>query len=94
MAFWVIRHKVEDFEKWKPAFDGDADNRKAHGSKGGYLLRNADDPNEVAIVLEWDSIQGMRQFSQSPKLKEAMRVGGVMDTPDLYMCDLVKKVAA
>lgn len=94
MPFTVVRHKVADYGKWKRAFDADAGNRREHGSKGGYLLRNADDPNEIVIVLEWDSIQGMREFAQSPRLKEAMREGGVIDTPDLYMCEEVEKVAA
>ena len=93
MPFLVVRHKIADYGKWKLAFDSDAGNRKEHGSEGGYLLRNADDPNEIVIVLEWESIQGMRQFAQSDKLKEAMRAGGVLDKPDVYVCEEVEKVA-
>jgi hypothetical protein len=38
MPYTLIRHKVEDYARWKPVFDEDAPNREASGSKGGYLL--------------------------------------------------------
>ncbi len=45
MPYILVRHKVEDYAKWKPVFDEHGAARKAIGSKGGYLFRNIDDPN-------------------------------------------------
>ena len=41
MPYVLVRHKIEDYAKWKPVFDEDATARRASGSKGGQLFRNA-----------------------------------------------------
>ena len=46
MALTLVRHKVADYGKWKEAFDAHSATRKASGSKGGRLFRNANDENE------------------------------------------------
>ena len=50
MPYALVRHKVEDYARWKPVFDDE--NREANGSMGGYLFRNAGDPNELVILFE------------------------------------------
>src|SRR5438067_117748 len=50
MPYMLIRHKVADYAKWKPMFDAHGPTRRAHTFKGGQLLRNADDPNELVIL--------------------------------------------
>jgi hypothetical protein len=52
VPYALVRHKVEDYARWKPVFDADAENREANGSMGGYLFRNAGDPNELVILFE------------------------------------------
>ena len=47
MPYMLALHKVEDYAKWKSGFDEGVAIRKAAGSKGGYIFRNADDPNEI-----------------------------------------------
>lgn len=69
MSYLLVRHKVQDYAKWKPIFDGHAATRKANGSKGGQLFRSADNPNEVVILLEWDDVKKARQFAQSADLR-------------------------
>jgi heme-degrading monooxygenase HmoA len=84
MAYILVRHKVQDYAKWKPGFDEHATTRKANGSKGGLVFRNADDPNEVLVLLEWDDLEKARQFAQSSDLREKMQEVGVVDQPDVY----------
>ena len=94
MPYLLIRHKVEDYARWKLGFDEHGATRKANGSKGGYLLRNADDPNEVLIFFEWDDLEKARQFAQSEELRETMQQFGVLDRPDLYFLEEVERVPA
>ena len=93
MASMFIKHRVADYAKWKTIFDEDGVNRKAGGSKGSQLFRNADNPNEVIVLLEWDDLGKARQFTQSPKLREAMEPAGVTDQPDIYFLDEVERGA-
>src|SRR5215207_1926254 len=73
MPYMLVRHKVEDYERWKPGFEEHGATRKESGSKGVRLFRNADDPNETVILLEWDDLENARQFAQSDDLREAMQ---------------------
>ncbi len=94
MPYILVRHKVEDYAKWKSLFDEHGAARKASGSKGGYLLRNIDDPNEVVIFVEMDDLEKARQFVQSEDLRQAMERGGLADQPDVYFLDLVDRPSA
>ena len=49
MPHLLIRHKAQDYARWKPLFDEHGATRRANGSKGGRLYRNAGDPNEIVI---------------------------------------------
>ena len=91
MAYILVRHKVQDFADWKPGFDAHATARGASGSKGGLVFRNADDPNEVVILLEWDDLEKARQFAQSDELREKMQEVGVVDQPDVYFLNGTSK---
>jgi heme-degrading monooxygenase HmoA len=94
MASLIVRHKVEDYSKWKPYFDGDAGNRKAAGSQGSRLLRNANDPNELIVVFDWDNLANAQKFATSDALRDLMMKAGVIDHPDLYFVEEVEKTAA
>jgi hypothetical protein len=84
MPYLLVRHRVNDFATWKAVFDEQAKTRKASGSKGGYLFRNADNPSEVVIALEWDRVENARRFVASPDLRATMERAGVVDRPDVY----------
>ena len=84
MVFIEVRQEVEDYDKWRAGFDANAAVRKAGGAQEAeYVMRNVDNPNEVTVVLEWDSVEKARQFTQSPELKEAMKNAGVVGPPEV-----------
>jgi hypothetical protein len=92
MPYMLVRHKVEDYEKWKPVFDDHQATRRESGGKGGFLFRNADDPNETLILLEWPGLEDARRFGQSEDLRETMQRAGVAEQPDIYFLEEVEKV--
>lgn len=91
MAYLLVRHRVNDYEAWKPVFDQHGAVRKASGSRGGRLFRSADDPNNLVLLLEWDSLENARQFAQSEDLRQAMQRAGVADQPDVYFLEEVDR---
>jgi hypothetical protein len=93
MPFLMIRHKVNDYDTWKPVYDEDAGNRKAHGSKGGRLYRNTNNPNEIVALFEYDDLENARKFSESPELRERMQRAGVADRPDIFFLEEVERSA-
>ena len=92
MPYMFVRHKVEDYERWKPVFEEHGSTRRESGSKGVRLFRNADAPNETVILLEWDDLEKARRFAQSENLRETMERAGVADEPDIYFLEEVDTV--
>jgi heme-degrading monooxygenase HmoA len=90
----LVRHKVEDYAKWKPLYDGHAATRKASGSKGAHLFRNVDNPNEIVLLFEWDNLSNARRFAQSEDLIKTMKKAGVIGKPDIYFLDEIETTPA
>ena len=93
MSNILLRLSVADYAKWKPVFDEYASVRKTSGSRGGSLFRNADNPNEVLILWDWDTRANAQAFFTSQDLRETMQRAGVTGRPDVYYLDEVERVA-
>ncbi|WP_458210033.1 hypothetical protein [Haladaptatus sp. NG-SE-30] len=83
MAYILIRHTVEEYDEWKPTFDDHAQTRESMGSRGGHLFRTTEDPNDLVILFEWDSLDNAREFAESDDLRETMQRAGVTDQPEI-----------
>ena len=91
MPFILVRHTVADFATWKPAYDEHAAMRKDAGSKGGQVLRSADNPQEVVVLLEWDNLQNAQAFAGSAGLQTAMEKAGVVGQPDILFLEEIER---
>ena len=94
MAYILVHHKIEEYNKWKSAFDDHSSTRAEHGSTGGKIFRNADNPNDIFTLLEISSIEKGKEFAQSDSLKEAMQKAGVISMPEVYFLEEAFKVSA
>ena len=94
MAQILVRHRVEDFKKWKPVFDEDAARRKAAGSEGCRLFRNEKDPNEVVVLCRWKDLGRAHRFAESEETRHAMERAGVMGKPEVYFLDEIEKISS
>ena len=88
MPHLLVKQNIEDYAKWKGIFDRDIGVRETSGSKGGLVFQNSSDPNEVFVLMEWDSMENMQQFAQSDELKERMQEAGVTGPPAIYFMNL------
>ena len=84
MAHILVHHFVDDYKSWKSQFDKHSTFRGENGSKGGKIFQSASNPNEVFVLLEWESMESAQKFSQSPNLREAMMEAGVVGMPDIH----------
>jgi uncharacterized protein (DUF1330 family) len=91
MTYVLCRHKVDNYESWRPYFDGHGVMLAKSGALGGHVLSTSGDPNELWVLLEWDSEENARRFMSSPELKDTMRQSGVIDTPDVYFLNELAK---
>lgn len=81
----IVRHKVQDFDKWKPIFLGDAKRLRDHGLTSWRIMRNKNDMNEVVIICESNDVDKAKPMFSDPSLAELMKKAGVMDQPTVFM---------
>jgi hypothetical protein len=84
MPHVLVRSKVQDFANWKVKYDEHLSVRKAAGLTERYLLRNADNPNEVILLFEASDLDMARGFTSSADVRQKMQEAGVVDKPDFY----------
>jgi hypothetical protein len=92
MVHMIIRHKVADYSRWKEAFDAHLNLRKAAGETEARVMVSVDDPHEVTLFFDWDSVDRARRFVGSDDLKQAMKQAGVLGDPDVRLLEDARSV--
>ncbi len=78
----LIRVRVADYAKWKSVFDEREPSRKQHGGKRHWIYRSADDGNDVAISIEFSTVEQAKAYAGDTSLREAMSRAGVSGQPE------------
>src|SRR5436309_5426053 len=73
----LVRHRVDDFDGWKKAYDDFASIQAEHGVRADQVLRSIENPNDVVVTHTFDSREAARAFFARPELKKAMSEAGV-----------------
>lgn len=87
MVCVLVEHAVEDYETWKEHFDEHASTREEFGEQGYRLFCGTNDPNEVCVLLEWDSAENARSFMADSDVREVMEIAGVIGEPEIRFLD-------
>lgn len=85
----VVMHKVANYAKWKPAYDGHDSARLAAGLHSYVIGRGVQDPNMVLIAMKVDDTAKAKAFGKDPGLKQAMQKGGVIGAPTISLVTAV-----
>jgi len=76
----AVLHRVDDFDAWRAVYDSAASLQAAGGVTAESVHRMADDPDNVLVILHFDSLAA-RSFFNNPELLAAMQRGGVKGEP-------------
>jgi hypothetical protein len=80
----LVRARVRNFEAWKKAYDAHLPVRQEYGLGEEYVLRGADDPNDVVLLFKASSLDRARAFVANPSVGEAIEKSGVVGKPDIH----------
>jgi quinol monooxygenase YgiN len=83
----IVQHMCADYDTWRPVFDEHAAVRQEHGCTSERVYRDADDANQVAVIMEWPSQAAAEGFMADPSLRDAMERGGVTGPPTVTFGD-------
>ena len=88
MVHVLIRQKVADYYRWRPAFD----RMFRHDFTGEHNCRvfhSPEDVNDLTLFLDWDDLDRARQFITSKEMDDWMKQAGVIGTPEVcYLSEL------
>ena len=77
MGMLVIRHKVKDYRKWRPAFDEHASAQRSAGLTNPSIFRSFDDPTEVVIFFDANDTARKQVLCRFAGSKNTMAKAGV-----------------
>lgn len=83
----IMKHQVASFANWKPLFDEGQSLRRQYGGSNEHVYQEANHPENVVVMVDWNSKEDAEKFRQSPELKEAMQKAGVLSQPKVFFVD-------
>jgi hypothetical protein len=88
-----IRHKVRDYAKWKKTFDGFLAQRKVGGELSYSIGHVPNEPNNLCLIFDWDSVDNANAFLLSEELRAAMKESTVAELPDIFISETIEEGA-
>jgi len=79
----IVTHEVEDYDRWRAAYDEFDGFRKQSGIVGHAVNQELGNPNRVIVYHQANDMDSLRAFVDSPELEEAMQRAGVSGAPDI-----------
>ena len=89
----IVQHHVSDYDRWYPVYTEHGEVRRRHGGTGHTITRAVDDPNQLVVVNEFETLAGARAFSQDPSLQDAMQRAGVDSAPQVWIVNAAETAA-
>lgn len=73
MALLIIEHVVGDYETFKEVFLDDQERRRRSGSRGARVWKVDGDPNNIRVVVEFETAEQARTHAEGLELHEAIK---------------------
>jgi hypothetical protein len=83
----TIIHSVPDYERWASAL---RESRSGGGTGHMTVFRSADDPNEVMVELELESLEDAKLLVGSPALRDFLDHAGIDIYPPVFIGERVE----
>ena len=82
-----VRHTVADYATWRGHYDAFQKTDEASVIKAETVFQGTDDPNDVTVIHEFDSITEAQALLGSQQLQEAMVAAGVQGEPEIWFTE-------
>ena len=83
VAVLIVSHEVADFSAWKKRFDEGKANREKAGLKERYVMRDAEKPSAVIVVLEAGSLENAKKYASDSGFRERLKKASSTGTADV-----------
>ena len=87
MAVICVENSVADYAKFRVHFDNNARMRTEAGMTNPRVFRNADDPNNILVMVDAADSAKARQALVNPQYRAAMQDAGIVGTPKIHIIE-------
>jgi hypothetical protein len=85
MVRLFVRHKVEDYDAWRKAYDEFDSVRRPMGVTGDAVFRGVEDSTDITVWHDFDGEEAARAFTSSDELRSAIERAGVRGEPEVWL---------
>ena len=78
-----VRHTVQDYARWRAAFDSNAPLLRECGALSTHIVVVNGNPTDIAVINTWPSEKEWRDFLKADAVS-LREVGGVVGEPQWY----------
>ena len=79
--YLIVRHRIAEYEKWKPAFDHHETVRANYNIRLVAVGKDLDDPANIVAVFNSNQASNFTDFLEKSNLKDVMHDTGVISEP-------------
>lgn len=79
-----VRHTVSDYGRRKQEYDAFDGQRREMGVKDDAVFQSLDDPNDVTVWHDFDSLEGAQAFTSSDALMQVLAKAGIQGEPEIW----------
>ena len=87
MATLFVRHQVADYAIWRRVYDAAKPTQEAAGVLAATIYRSVDNPNELTVSHDFDTLEAAHAWAASPELHAAMQSAGVVGAPTVWFAN-------
>jgi hypothetical protein len=87
MAFLLCHIKVEDYARWRAAYEAHNELRQSAGSKGSHIFQAASDPNEVWLTITFEDQASAQGLMGREDVRQAIKDSGVIGDVEVHMIE-------
>lgn len=84
----IVSHAVEDYDKWRAAYDDFDGFRKQSGVVGHAVNQELGKPNQVIVYHQANDMDSLKKFVDSTELKDTMQRAGVAGEPEIHFVEV------
>jgi hypothetical protein len=84
MIKMFVRHQVNDYGKWRKAYDDFDAERKRMGVKAAAVYPAADSDRDITVTHDFETLDKAKAFADSASLRQAMTSAGVAGKPTVW----------
>jgi len=79
-----VRHRVADYKTWRKMYEAFEAERRNMGASGHAVFQTIDDPNDLTVWHDFETLEQAKSFGASAALKDAMAKAGVQGQPTVW----------